>query len=325
VSDDRHALGQAQAGDTISVGRGTYAESVSVTKQVSLEGHHATIDATGFDNGVVISGVDAAGTELSGFTVENANLEGVLAMQTSRLQIEGNRILANDQLWDPNNVPEPCQSSDDCGEGLHLLSVTHSTVARNLVRENVGGILLTDESGPTARNRILRNVVVNNEKDCGITLASHAFNPVAITDPADGGVYRNLVAFNTANDNGSAGIGVFAGPPGASAFGNVIFANRALRNGLPGVAIHDHVPPANASGNAVIANYLAWNGPDDDAETVQPTGLTVFGGAGPIATTLVAANTIAHEYYGIFTVNAVSLPGLSSNRFIDVTVPISLH
>ena len=40
-----YAVGQANAGDTISVGTGTYAESVSVTKQLTLAGSAATIDA----------------------------------------------------------------------------------------------------------------------------------------------------------------------------------------------------------------------------------------------------------------------------------------
>lgn len=318
-----YAVGQANPGDTIDVSHGTYTESVLITKELSLEGHHASIDGTGHDNAVVISGPDAAGTGLRGFTVENADLEGVLAMETSHLKIAGNTIVHNDQLWDPINVPEPCQSTDDCGEALHLLSVTHSRVTGNLVADNVGGILLTDEAGPTSHILIADNLVLDNEEDCGITLASHAFNPVAITDPSVGGVYDNVVVHNTSNGNGAAGIGVFAGPPGANAFGNLVVGNRASGNGLPGVAIHDHVPPANASGNAVIANVLSKNGPDDDANTLQPTGLTVFGGAGPIAKTVVGGNWISHEYYGIFTVNAVSLPGLASNHFFGVAVPIS--
>jgi hypothetical protein len=80
---------------------------VLVTKPLSLAGHHATIDATGHDNGVVISGDGAAGTRLSGFTVENADLEGVLAVQTSHLKISDNTIVHSDQLWDPNNIRSP--------------------------------------------------------------------------------------------------------------------------------------------------------------------------------------------------------------------------
>src|SRR6266566_1033964 len=90
---------QATAGDTISVASGTYAESVSVTKTLTLIGHDATIDAAGQSsppNGVVISGASAAGTVLSGFTVENAGLEGIFAVQTTNITIADNRVVDND-------------------------------------------------------------------------------------------------------------------------------------------------------------------------------------------------------------------------------------
>ena len=48
--------------------------------------------------------------------------------------------------FDPLCINQP----DDCGEALHLQTVTGSTVSGNLVQDNVGGILLTDEDGPTA-------------------------------------------------------------------------------------------------------------------------------------------------------------------------------
>src|SRR6266511_5019727 len=57
-----YAVAQATAGDTVSVASGTYDESVTVTKQLSLVGSGATIDAAGFFNGIVISGAGAAGT-----------------------------------------------------------------------------------------------------------------------------------------------------------------------------------------------------------------------------------------------------------------------
>src|SRR2546421_354677 len=61
----QYAVGQASAGDAVSVAAGTYHESVSVTKRLSIIGQGATIDATGQSappNGVVISGAGAAGS-----------------------------------------------------------------------------------------------------------------------------------------------------------------------------------------------------------------------------------------------------------------------
>jgi pectin methylesterase-like acyl-CoA thioesterase len=54
-----YAISQASAGDVISVAAGTYSESVSITKRLSLVGNGATIDATGQSsppNAIVISG-----------------------------------------------------------------------------------------------------------------------------------------------------------------------------------------------------------------------------------------------------------------------------
>jgi nitrous oxidase accessory protein NosD len=318
-----YAVAQASPGDKIEVERGTYTESVLVTKRLNLDSHGATIDAAGYDNGVVISGPAAAGTRLEDFTVMHAKLEGVLAMQTSGLRIEENKILQNDLLWDPVNVPEPCQSSDDCGEALHLLSVTDSRIQENLVQQNVGGILLTDELGPTARNTIIDNRVLDNTKDCGITLASHFFSKTGPVTAAQGGVYDNLVRDNVSSRNGAAGIGIFAGPPGAAAYRNLVIHNVATDNGLPGVAIHSHTPGQYVNDNAIVANRLARNGADDDAMTGAPTGISIWSAVVPIPNTIVANNEISHEYYGIFARKAVSLPGLRSNRFHDVTVPVS--
>ena len=57
-----YAVGQANAGDTVAVAAGTYAESVTLTKQLALLGDAATVDAAGHLNGIVISGAGSAGT-----------------------------------------------------------------------------------------------------------------------------------------------------------------------------------------------------------------------------------------------------------------------
>ncbi len=187
-----YAISQADAGDVISVGPGTYHESVNVTKRLTLVGHNATIDAAGQSappNGVVISGAGAAGSQLTGFTITNAGLEGVFVLQTTRITIDNNIVINND-TYGPFN-PACVNQPDDCGEAVHLQTVTNSIVRNNLVRDNIGGILLTDENGPTSGNMISDNTVLNNTLDCGITLASHWFNPVAAAGPDVAGVYRN--------------------------------------------------------------------------------------------------------------------------------------
>jgi parallel beta-helix repeat protein len=324
----QYAVDQASAGDTVSVAAGTYNESVSVTKRLSLIGHGATIDATGQSappNGVVISGVGAAGSALRGFTVQNAGLEGVFVVQTSNITIADNTVVDNDAYgpFNPLCVDQP----DDCGEAVHLQSVTNSVVRGNLVQDNVGGILLTDEDGPTSGNLIIDNSVLDNTLDCGITLASHHFSLVAPAAPDVAGVYGNQVLHNTANGNGAAGIGVFAGPPGAAAWGNVVSGNTALNNGFAGIMIHSHTPFQYVNDNVIVNNVLAGNGIDDDNPVDDaPTAISVFSAVIPIQHTVISANRISDEHYGIVTLNAVKLSGLPSNKYdSSVAVPVSIH
>src|SRR5256885_2367766 len=177
---------------------------------------------------VVISGASAAGTSMRGFTVQNAGLEGIFVDKTSDITIEKNNVVKNDAFgpFHPLCVAQP----DDCGEAIHLQTVTQSVVRDNLVKDNVGGILLTDEDGPTFDNLIVESRVLNNSKDCGITLVSHHFDLSNAPTPSVAGIYRNTVMHNVSNGNGAAGIGVFAGPPGASAWGNTVVNNTAMNN-----------------------------------------------------------------------------------------------
>ena len=323
-----YAVGQANSGDVVSVASGTYLESVNVTKRLSLVGHDATIDATGQSappNGVVISGAGAAGSRLTGFTITHAGLEGVFVVQTSNVTIDRNVLVDNDVYgpFHPLCVAQP----DDCGEALHLQSVSNSVVRNNLVRDNVGGILLTDEDGPTYGNLIADNRVLNNSKDCGITLASHYFHPAFAVPASVGGVYRNTVVHNVSNDNGAAGIGVFAGPPGAAAWENVVTGNSASGNGFAGIMIHSHTPSQNVNDNVITNNVLSGNGIDDDNPVDDaPTAISIFSAFDRIPQTVVAANRISDEHYGIVTLNADKLSGLPSNKFASsVAVPVSVH
>src|SRR5512139_1031620 len=49
-------VANASTGQTVVVRPGTYAEHVQIDKQVDLEGHDATIDASGSDQGIWVLG-----------------------------------------------------------------------------------------------------------------------------------------------------------------------------------------------------------------------------------------------------------------------------
>jgi nitrous oxidase accessory protein NosD len=323
-----HTVSVAAAGATIHVADGTYAEQVSITKMLTLIGNDATIDATGQNGGIpplaglgvvgyglLVFGPDASGTVVKGFTVEHATGEGILVAGTSNVRIEGNTLRLDDAGFNTTLTLE-CQAQGnipgDCGEGLHLLSVTWSHVVNNVVENNIGGILVTDEVGPSAHNVISGNLSKNNLQDCGITLPSH--NALAMTDPTMGGVYDNLVIDNVSEGNGGAGVGMFAPFPGTASYDNRVIHNVLRNNGEAGVGIHAHASGQNVSGNAIVNNTISGNGIDPDSGSGHPTGIALFSAVVPV-TVAVTDNHISNEYWGIFMAGPLTIHGLSSNHY----------
>src|ERR1700751_4134981 len=92
------AVAAAANHDTITVAHGTYAEDVQIGKSLSLIGqnsHNTIIDASGLSNGVYGDGLDhpgLSGVVISGFTVKNANFEGILVTNASDVTIWGNQV-----------------------------------------------------------------------------------------------------------------------------------------------------------------------------------------------------------------------------------------
>jgi nitrous oxidase accessory protein NosD len=320
-----HAVAQAGAGSLILVGPGTYAEQVTVDKQLILDGHGATIDASGKINGIVISGAASSGSIVQGFTVENAIGEGILAMSTSNLGIQNNTLMGNDTGANTPVTPACTKVGDvpgDCGEAVHLMGVASSRVVNNDIHNNVGGVLLTDEVGPTHDNLVASNTIHDNAEDCGITLPSH--NPVATTDPSRAGVYGNLILGNVSERNGGAGIGMFAPAPGMASYDNQVIGNTVRDNNEAGIAIHAHAPGQNVSGNVIVGNTISGNGVDPDADSKAPVGiaiLTVDPSSGTIA-----GNFINDEQFGVFVNGPFTATGLVSNIFgSGVQVPVGQH
>jgi hypothetical protein len=316
------AVSAASAGDTVTVAAGTYHEDVVIGKSISLLGAgkaSAVIDATGLANGIFVDGIDNAGLSavvISGFTVERANFQGILVASATDVTIRDNNVTQNDKALKVTGSGAACQGIPafeetgeglDCGEGVHLLAVDHSIVADNTIVDNAGGILLSDDIGPTHENLISGNLVKRNSLDCGITLASHAPSSGA---PASFGVFHNIISGNESDENGlangdGAGVGIFAGKPGNKASANMIINNRLIGNGLPGVTMHNHATlassPADLNDNIIVGNYIAKNHADTaDAATSGPTGINVFG-VGAITGTVVSRNTIVDESVDIVT------------------------
>lgn len=341
-----HAVSVAHSGDTVLVAPGTYAGTVAVGTKLDLQatGPGVVIDATGDLNGIGLGVVfvsptappmnlgNASGSEVRGFTIENATQEGIVAVGRD-LVISGNTLVHNDLgAFAPAAIGECAaqgQAPGDCGEAIHLGGVTDSRISDNHVTGNAGGILVSDELGPTAWNTITDNVVVNNFSDCGITLAGHNGSALSSTgkrQPRMGGVYDNRITDNTVSGNGAAGIGFFAGGQGTGVYDNLAWGNRIEGNGLPGVAMHTHSLDADANGNHVIANWFSHNGlapGDPGTPVITTTDIDVVSdpGATPITGTVIEDNHIANVKTGIWLITA-GTTDVDGNTFRNVATHI---
>jgi hypothetical protein len=352
-----YALTQARKNSTIVIFPGTYHESNNanvvtpglegLTIKSSRSADRTVIDATGNANGLLI---EASGVSVSGLTVKNANLEGILAeppqsswpktatsasANISHVTVADNVVVHNDRAFDTKLPPDvACPSSitdaDDCGEGIHLMGVSWSKVVGNNVNHNVGGILLSDGGftilvGPAAHNLIARNQSTDNAFDCGITLPGHDTRAVATTgsnagkpQPNLAGVYDNIVVNNVSSRNGAAGLLDATPGPGTGSYDNVFAHNTANNNGNGGFVLHSHAPFQDVSGIVVTGNRFGTNNRAGDPDTgvKATTGVMLLSVAVPVSIK-VDDNKISNNVNGIAFNSNVTVVG--HNRFVNVT------
>jgi nitrous oxidase accessory protein NosD len=164
------AVKAASPSDTIQVAHGTYEEYVVVPKSLSLIGEgqaNTVIDALDKPFGINVDGFNNVGLTtvvISGFTIRNANNAGIVVSNASNVTISDNNVLNSDRglvSGDPDTCP-PLSAfpyfarAADCGEAIFLSGVHHSIVANNRISigHNRGGILTSDETGPSYNNVI---------------------------------------------------------------------------------------------------------------------------------------------------------------------------
>jgi hypothetical protein len=356
------AVAAAPAGGTVVVCRGTYYEQVVISKPLTLVGKKAIIDQSGVTPTFQIT-LPSIGTQtiyagviivssrvtLTGFTVRNAQGEGVLAAGLGgtiyKVVVSHNAVINNDLGFGtpPKSPYFECASGGDCGEGVHFAgNIANSTIRDNLSADNSGGILITDDVGPDHNNLIEGNVVTGNVNDCGITVPGHnpnALNAEGVPQPQVAGVYDNVIKNNVVTDNGTIGEGagvLFANETaGTASYDNLVEGNFISGNGLAGVTMHAHIiAPGHfedLSGNVIVGNVIGENnltgdtldgppGPSDQ----QTTGVLVYSGGTPV-TVKIARNYIFNNEIGVWLSKVVTASGLGTNTFFNVTTPISAN
>ncbi|HTB18801.1 MAG TPA: right-handed parallel beta-helix repeat-containing protein [Bryobacteraceae bacterium] len=332
------AVAAAKSGDVIQVAAGTYKEDVTISSTLSLIGAGSAttiIDATGLANGINIDGSAAApmsgvsGVVVSGFTVENANFQGILVQNASWVTVSNNQVLNNNKALVPSEAGSSCPGlpaalaageAFDCGEGINLTGVDHSVVANNVVQHNSGGMLISDDTGATHDNVISGNLVSDNGYACGITMASHSGMSV----------YHNTVSGNQSLRNGlllfgeGAGVGIYAAGPGMKNYSNQVINNVIMGNGLPGVAMHNHAAPpgapaADLDDNVIVGNTISQNGADvEDTATSGTAGINIHSLV-PVNGIVISENLISQESIGVaFTAPSGAITAMLNN-FTAVT------
>jgi len=325
-----HAVSVATTGMTVIVGPGTYAEMVLITKQLTLmsqtlEPSSTIINASGQPVGIAVLGSAAAGTVVEGFTVMNANNEGIFVQDSHNVVIDNNVVEHNGL----NILPGLGES-----KGIQFTGTSKSTAAGNTVVGNMfGGVGVTDDgpidaswnatAAPTSgipagtpnpgdANLISGNVIANNQPNhCAIVISSY--------DPGEG-VANNVVSGNTVVDNQN-GVIVAADTANTAAINNTVISNNILDNGEGGVIVHSNAGGDVVTGNSILNNVISGNGGLPDEQNQSLLVGVVVGGEGPVAAqdTSIIGNVFQNEGVGIQVVNGLNT--LVGGNTFGATVP----
>ncbi len=305
--------GSAIAGATpICVPAGTTGLTALVVATTGLTINGQTEDATGCDIGIYV-GPAITGVTISNDTVSGANNEGIFAEQTSGLLISHSTI--------KNNAahPNPALQSDG---GITLAGVASSTVDSNTVTgNNDGGIYVVDNgpvdpgapnAGPGAPvpatgDTVSNNVVSGNPAGCGIIFATHNTGGSVVGGSITGNTITGSPGVFTAAGPDVGGIVVAAASVGATVSNVTVSGNTVTGSYEGGIIVHSHAPHDVVSGTTITNNVLPggnnWgrtNGPPATAGVIIGVDLLPSALAATITGTVVSANTISNQFYGIW-------------------------
>ena len=326
-----HAVARATSGSTVIVEPGTYREMVLVATKITLisqssQPSNTIIDATGLPVGIAILGSAAAGTVIEGFTVQNANNEGIYVQDSSNVIIENN-VASNNGLNVIKGLGEV--------KAIELTGTSDSTVAGNNVEWNkFGGRGVADDGPnnpsmnatavPSAGFPVSKALPANGNVISGNLVANNRPHHCAIVVSASNagmGVWNNIVSGNTVVDDQS-GIIVAADTPNTFAVNNTVIGNQILNLGEAGVVVHSNAPGDVVKDNSIVGNLISYSGSGP-----KMAGILVGGedmdAAVAVQNTLISGNTFHDEYVGIQIVNAKQT--LVGGNTMDSTVKLPVN
>jgi len=298
------AVTAAQAGSTVIVCYGTYTESVTVDKQLTLIGQGGPYIVA--DNQPYGIGIAASYTTVRGFEISNAHADESTGAPGDGIVTAG--IVGGTPVPSDYDVIVDVESSSN-----DFISNNHS--ARNGI-----GINVTNDFGPPSTNdRISGNATNNNPGGCGIVLADHSGSGVSGIQVLGNTVRHNGLGTPSA-PKASAGSGIIiaAGGPHGRVDGNIIRGNTLTGNGHAGVALHGHAKGPRFSKNQIIGNLIGKNNLRTDYKDKKSTGI-YLGDAAKI-NIVVKSNMFRSNYYGIFTAGPVHVHQLKTNTYAHVKV-----
>jgi len=257
------AIYNATAGDTIIVHDGTYTESISVEKRLTIQSKNGA-DST-FIHAVSEYGcrIHTDHVNLIGFTIEEAsnvcgilvleanycnisynnisgNYQGISIFNATRNTIYNNDVLANEQ-WgislnygsSDNQITYNNVSNTWNGNGIHLTESHDNTITDNDVSSNThNGISLN-----ASNNNKIQNNVANTNQVTGIALWSSN---------------ENIIEDNKANTNTYMGIHL------ENSMNNDIIDNNASNNDHDGIRLWNYSSSNSISDNTISNNN--WSG-----------------------------------------------------------------
>jgi parallel beta-helix repeat protein len=252
------AIDNANAGDTITVRDGTYTESITVYKRLTIQSETGAESTIVHAAGSHIFNITADHVNIIGFTVEEASKKCGISSQNIVLN---NNVFANKKygiiLTDGstyNKIIKNNASNNLESSGIYLTKSYNNEIQDNIANSNHDhGIRLWT----SCDNNTIANNTANNNKNNGIRLKASNNNRIIDNDVSNNVNYNgisitssnnNEIRNNTANYNNYHGIGLWT-----SSDNNTITNNTAKNNEGKGIYLK------NSNNNKIYLNNFINN------------------------------------------------------------------